>query len=73
MTILRDCDVQQIECEECPTTTELYDDKDFDNMIEDAKAAGWRIMSVNGDEWTHTCPVCKRGNRLAKARRMFGS
>jgi hypothetical protein len=68
MTIHRDGRETMLECEECTTTTELYDN--FDTMIADAKKAGWEITVAKG-EWVHTCPDCKGGDRLARQRALF--
>lgn len=71
MTIHKDGRQQQIECEECTTTTDLYDHDDFDRMIAAAKKAGWKI-EIAGGEWVHTCPACRGGDRLARQRALFG-
>lgn len=43
-------------CDACENAeTDLCDD--FNQMIGDAKEAGWSIRSGNG-EWVHKCPGC---------------
>lgn len=37
----------------------LYEQDEFDVMIEDAKDNGW-LLSRESKEWAHTCPDCLR-------------
>lgn len=71
MTLHRDRDTIHLECEECPETTSVYPHDDFDEMIAEAKAAGWLIKIVTG-RYEHFCPQHKHGDRLAAAQRLFG-
>ncbi len=71
MTILKDGRERAIECDECPATTDPFDKDDFNQMVETAKKDGWSIKLVGG-EWSHRCPDCKGGDRLAAARAKFG-
>jgi len=38
----------------CKAATDVYNKQDFNVMIKDAKADGWKIYPVNG-EWRHFC------------------
>lgn len=69
MTLHRDGKWMQFECDECPATTDEYDD--FDELREEAKRAGWEIKP-SSDGWTHTCPDCLGGSKLERQRRLFG-
>lgn len=71
MTIIKDGRERAIECDECPTTTDPFDRDDFQQMVDTAKADGW-LIKQEGGEWTHKCPDCKGGDRLAAARAKFG-
>ena len=72
MTVLRDGRTRQLECEQCPATTDTYDADDFQIMVEAAKDAGWTIKLEGSGEYTHTCPDCRGESALDRARRMFG-
>ncbi len=68
MTLQRDGKWMQFECDECPNTTDEYDD--FEELRTEAKREGWEIKpSVEG--WSHRCPDC-RGSGLARQRALFG-
>ena len=69
MTLHRDGRNRQIECDSCTNTTELYDE--FNELMADAKGAGWEIKP-SSDGWSHTCPECIGGSRLARQRALFG-
>lgn len=71
MTVHKEAGESFLECEDCTTTTDLYDEEQFEAMIRDAKAAGWLIKLEHG-EWVHRCPDHKHGDRLAAARSKFG-
>lgn len=71
MTIIADGRERAIECDECPEMTDPFDKSDFDLMVQTAKNDGWLIRFADG-EWSHTCPSCKAGDRLAAARAKFG-
>lgn len=71
MTLLRDGKNRQIECDECSATTEAYDADDFQIMVESAKDGGWRITQDAVGDYSHTCPACRHGGRLARARAKF--
>jgi hypothetical protein len=47
-------------CDECgdPLRGRVYDSDDFDILIADAKAEGWRITKEDR-EWVHYCPDCR--------------
>lgn len=47
---------QQLVCE-CGASHRVYLAEDFQIMISDAKADGWKVQKVAG-EWTHACPDC---------------
>lgn len=72
MTILKDRGTRQLECDECPNTTDTYDADDFHIMIQAAKEGGWQVKLGPGGEYTHLCPDCRHGDRLAAARAKFG-
>jgi hypothetical protein len=58
MSVVRHEGKQQITCDSCPASQHhAYDDADFDVMLDDAKAAGWRVFKRAGI-WVHTCPSC---------------
>ena len=57
---------RQITCDSCPATYRgTFAAADFDIMVADVKAAGWKIARQAG-QWTHTCPSCadKKGSLL---------
>lgn len=41
----------------CNETTGTYDSGDFQQMVHDAKRAGWKIENRRG-QYFHTCPAC---------------
>lgn len=74
MTIQRDGREMEIECDSCPNTTDTYDKNDFNTMVAVAKDDGWEIKpdpSAQGG-YSHTCPSCREGSRLQRARDLFG-
>lgn len=63
MSIERDGDQIEIACDDCPAGLgKTYERDEFDVMVEDAKALGWRISRVDG-RWRHRCPKCSRDGR----------
>jgi len=69
MTLHRYLRNRQIMSDSCNNTTEVYDD--FSEMIADAKQAGWEIMP-SSDGYSHKCPECVGGGRLARQRALLG-
>lgn len=68
--IQRDGTTQQIVCDECGAEGACSDD--FNDMIAEAKADGWRIAKPEG-RWVHECKDCVSHNSaLAQAQRKFG-
>lgn len=58
--IERDGDRIEITCNDCPAGLgKSYEQDEFDVMVDDAKAAGWRISREDG-KWVHRCPKCWR-------------
>jgi hypothetical protein len=58
MTIVRHEGKQQITCDSCPSShRKVYDAEDFDIMLDDIKADGWRIV-LRAGAWTHICSSC---------------
>ena len=51
-----------MECDECGHFEEFDVDGDFQQMIHEAKEAGW-LIRPEGSDWKHVCPECKRGDR----------
>lgn len=72
MTILRDRGTRQIECDECSNTGNVYDEDDFQIMVQSAKDGGWLIKTDGRGDYTHLCPNCRHGDRVAAARKKFG-
>lgn len=72
MAILKSQRYRQIECDECGSTTDEYDEDDFQIMVQTAKEGGWKIDQDGSGAWTHLCPDCRSGGRLAAAQRLFG-
>ena len=59
MTINRDRDVSEVQCDTCGEITKEYDKEDFYVMIEDIKSDGWHMKRDDKTgEWEHTCPTC---------------
>ena len=71
MTVLQDGRERMLECEACPATTDPFDRDDFEQMIRTARDDGWLIKTDAKGVWTHTCPDCKSGDRLARAQALF--
>ncbi len=71
MSIIKNGRERAIECDECPETTDEFDKDDFAQMVATAKADGWQIEPT-GDGYSHRCPDCRVGDRLAAARAKFG-
>ena len=72
MTLVRDHAEIYLECEDCPETTSVFRaEEQFDEMIYEAKGAGWLIERISG-EYEHRCPGCRNASRLEAARRKFG-
>ena len=74
MTVQRVKGYVGLSCDSCSESTEEFDD--FDEMIPESKAIGWKITQEGG-YWTHTCPGCADGSkpgetRLQRARRLLG-
>lgn len=70
--IIKDYDQIQLSCDQCGEEFLVYDEGDFEQMISDAKAAGWKITRPEG-QWQHICSDCASGGgALAAARRKFG-
>ncbi len=65
---LQDRQWVSFECDECPNETEEYDD--FDELVAEAKKAGWKIAPAD-DGYTHTCPTCASSSRLERQRKLF--
>lgn len=58
--IERDGTEQVIVCDDCGEWHDkTYDESEFRQMIEDVKAAGWKITPDDQGGWTHQCPDCK--------------
>lgn len=70
MTILKDGRDRQIECEECSETTSVYDSEDFEQMVGNAKDAGWAITREDG-RYTHKCPDCAGVSSLTRQQALF--
>lgn len=45
---------------------EIHDAEDFEILLADAKAAGWRASRIDG-EWRHRCPDCIHAGRPVQA------
>ena len=74
MTINRDGRDIELECDSCPTTTEVFDTNDFEIMIAAAKSDGWEIApspEARGG-YSHLCPSCQGGSRVQRAKDLFG-
>lgn len=57
-------------CDECGDPADKsYEEGEFTQMIEQAKADGWSITQVKG-RWEHRCPDCKPSG-LAAQKRLF--
>jgi len=72
MTVRNEGSRTMIECNGCGQETHDVDKDDFQSLVDDIKADGWKISSNHG-RWTHHCPDCEADeSALAKARRKFG-
>lgn len=70
MSIERQHGQMCITCDSCDESLEFFDQDQFDEMIADAKAHGWRIVNTDGT-WRHNCG-CEKQDKVSAARRMFG-
>jgi predicted RNA-binding Zn-ribbon protein involved in translation (DUF1610 family) len=70
MTIERDGRERMISCESCSSTLAPFDQDEFNEMVADAKAHGWKIRNEDGT-WSHVCPNCQE-SPLDRARRLLG-
>ena len=70
MSIERDGRYRMIACNCCGNTLDLFEQDEFNAMVDDAKANRWHIRNEDGG-WTHTCPNCQE-TRLERARRLLG-
>lgn len=50
----------EITCDEDGCGNAETFDGDFMEVVQEAKAAGWRITKKDG-EWHHICPDCQEG------------
>lgn len=66
--INRDGKWLQFACEDCPATTDEYDD--FKECLEDAKRGLWEIRP-SAEGYTHRCPDCSLKSNLARQRKLF--
>lgn len=57
MTIERQYRLTNLVCDCGVRQRRAYRPDQFEEMIADAKRAGWRILRIAG-EWEHTCPDC---------------
>jgi hypothetical protein len=46
---------------------ETHAAEDFEILLADAKAAGWRASRIEG-EWRHRCPSCIASGRIIQTR-----
>lgn len=70
--INRDGDTMQLACDGCGQEGNTFDKDEFDPMVAEAKAEGWRIAKPEG-RWVHECKDCVEENSaLAQAKRKFG-
>jgi hypothetical protein len=44
-------------CDFCSYSENFDTDDDWQQMIQEAKDAGWKIFKSD-DEWRHKCPTC---------------
>jgi hypothetical protein len=68
MTLYRDsCQVELI-CDACDVAGPdgPIDESDFEILLTDAKAAGWRASRIDS-QWRHRCPDCIRMSRSIQA------
>lgn len=57
MSVIHDDGRCEIHCDGgCGAVRPAFDRDDWDDMIADAKRAGWKIVSKNG-AWQHRCPA----------------
>lgn len=64
-----------LQCDDCESLYDVFDQSQFEAMVAAAKAEGWSVIAC-GLDFRHYCPDCRPstpGARLAKARRMFGT
>lgn len=63
MTLLREDGQVELVCDVCDEAwPETHDAEDFEILLADAKADGWRASRIEG-EWRHRCPACVKANR----------
>lgn len=66
MTLLKDGDDCQIECDHCTEQTEVYSSDGFYAMVAQAKAEGWEIKRDADGDWSHQCADCRGKSSLAR-------
>ena len=71
MSVVNESDRVWLECDGCGETTPVAMRDEFQEMVDEAKRAGWSIARPDG-EWEHHCSSCKKESRLEAARRKFG-
>jgi hypothetical protein len=60
MTIIRHEGHLQVTCDACPLTyRRTYAEEDFQILVAEIKAEGWKIERKGGD-WAHTCSDCAK-------------
>lgn len=69
--ITRDGDQVMICCDDCGTESLTYNNSEFQSLITELKADGWKIHNPDG-HWTHNCKGCGEDSRLDRAKRKFG-
>lgn len=69
MTVLRDGRDLQLQCEDCSTTTEVF--QDFDDAVADARKNRW-LLKPESDGWLHLCSDCAHKRRMDRQRKLLG-
>jgi hypothetical protein len=46
-----------VSCDYCSNDIEIDSGGDWQDMLNQIKEEGWKILKVN-DEWKHACPDC---------------
>ncbi|RID91875.1 hypothetical protein D2N39_11600 [Gemmobacter lutimaris] len=72
MSVERYSDTVALVCDACGVTTPRRDADEFQDLVDEAKADGWRVTRRDG-VWQHHCDACdEETSALDQARRKFG-
>jgi len=63
MTLIREESQVELVCDPCDQPwPKTHAAEDFEILLADAKASGWRASRIEG-EWRHRCPACVKAGR----------